>query len=478
MALNPFFLQGSSGEQNLLQDLINEHITIFGLEIHYLPRSIFRSDNVLQEVESSGFTDNFVLEAYLDNYEGYAPDSDIMTKFGLRLKNEIKLIISKERFEDFISAYLGGQNWAIDRNFITDREKYVATRPVEGDLIWFPLGERLFEIKRVEAEKPFYQLNKTYVYELQCELYEYENEVIDTTSDTVDSSVVDEGYITTMTLASVGIDAVATVSIGGTGMVRELILTDDGMGYNTTPTVTISPPSSGIGTATAIAITTNTGNTYSIESLKIINPGYGYTKPPTVTITGGGGSGATATATIGNNGISTFSVNPENVGYYNTIPTVTITGGGGSGAVAEAIVVDGVVTSFNIVNTGVGYTEAPTVNISGVSTTGIGTFKFNEVIIGQSSGTTAHVKDIEINYNILDTGGEDRSNPNKYLKLGNVTGTFYVGETVVGTASSAVYIVKSYNDYSSGDEYDLNDIIEFEADSIIDFTESNPFGEY
>ena len=477
MALNPFFLQGTSGEQNLLQDLINEHLTIFGLEVHYLPRAVFRTDNILQEVESSVFDDNFVLEAYLDNYEGYAPDSDIMTKFGLRLKNEIKLIVSKERFEDFIGAYLGGQNWAIDNNFITDREKYLVNRPAEGDLIWFPLGERLFEIKRVEAEKPFYQLNKTYVYELHCELYEYENEVIDTTSDLVDSSVVDEGYITTMTLASIGVDASATVSVGGTGMVRQLTLTHDGIGYNTTPTVTISPPSSGIGTATAVAITTNTGTTYSVEALKITNPGYGYINTPTVTITGGGGSGAKATATLGNNGISTFSVNPDNTGYYNTTPTVTITGGGGSGAVADAVVVDGSITSFHIVNTGIGYTESPTVTVSGVSTTGIGTFKFNELITGQSSGATARVKDTEINYNVSG-GGFDTDNPNKYLKLGNVTGTFYVGETVIGAASSAVYIVKSYDDDSSGDEYDINDSIELEADSIIDFTESNPFGEY
>ena len=372
---------------------------------------------------------------------------------------------------------MGGQNWDIDNNFITDREKYLVNRPAEGDLIWFPLGERLFEIKRVEAEKPFYQLNKTYVYELHCELYEYENEVIDTTSDLVDSSVVDEGYITTMTIASIGVDASATVSVGGTGMVRQLTLTHDGIGYNTTPTVTISPPSSGIGTATAVAITTNTGTTYSVKSLKITNPGFGYTNTPTVTITGGGGSGAKATATLGNNGISTFSVNPDNTGYYNTTPTVTITGGGGSGAVADAVVVDGSITSFHIVNTGIGYTESPTVTVSGVSTTGIGTFTFNELITGQSSGATARVKDVEINYNIAG-GGFDTDNPNKYLKLGNVTGTFYVGETVIGAASSAVYIVKSYDDDSSGDEYDINDSIELEADSIIDFTESNPFGEY
>lgn len=477
MALNPYFLQGTTGEQNLLQDLINEHLTIFGVEIHYLPRSIFRTDNILQEVESSAFEDNFVIEAYMTNYDGYAPDSDIMTKFGLRLKNEVNLVISKERFEDFIGAYLGGQNWAIDQGFIEGQEKYLAVRPAEGDLIWFPLGERLFEIKRVEAEKPFYQLNKTYVYELQCELYEYEGEVIDTTSDLVDSVIEDEGYVTTMSLVSVGVGATASVSIGGTGMVRQLTLTDDGNGYTSTPIVTISSPASGVGTATAVAITTNKGNVYSIDSLRILDPGYGYIQTPTVTISGGNGSGATATATLGNNGISTFTINSEdNKGYYS-IPDVTITGGGGTGASAEAVVSSGTVTGFRIINTGVGYTEAPTVNITGVSTTGIGTFTINEIITGQTSGATARIRDINIDY-ITEDGGEDRTNPNKYLELGSITGTFYVGETVVGSASSATYIVKSYDDDSSGDEYDNNDNIETEADSIIDFTESNPFGEY
>ena len=115
--------------------------------------------------------------------------------------------------------------------------------------------------------------------------------------------------------------------------------------------------------------------------------------------------------------------------------------------------------------------------MTGVSTTGIGTFTINETVTGQTSGATARIRDINIDY-LTGDGGEDRTRPNKYLELGSITGTFYVGETVVGSASSATYIVKSYDDDSSGDEYDINDNIETEADSIIDFTESNPFGEY
>jgi len=171
MALNPFFLQGSSREQFLVQDLINEQLKIYGIDVYYLPRKFLKTDDILGEVESSKFDDNFIIEAYLDNYEGYAPGSDLMTKFGLRLKNEINLIISRERYEEFISPFLSAIQEGIDDGSNTDYDIKLLNRPREGDLIYFPLGERLFEIKRVEAEKPFYQLGKTYVYELLCELF-------------------------------------------------------------------------------------------------------------------------------------------------------------------------------------------------------------------------------------------------------------------------------------------------------------------
>ena len=106
MALNPFFLQGSPGEQSLVQDLVNEHLRMFGIEVYYIPRKQLKTDNIIREVQSSKFDDNFILEAYLNNYEGYSPGSDIMSKFGISLRNELSLIISRERFEEFISPFL------------------------------------------------------------------------------------------------------------------------------------------------------------------------------------------------------------------------------------------------------------------------------------------------------------------------------------------------------------------------------------
>ena len=473
MTLNPFFLQGSSREQFLVQDLINEHLKIYGIDVYYLPRKYLEIDDILREVETSKFDDNFIIEAYLDNYEGYAPGSDLMTKFGLRLKNEIKLIISSERFEEFISPFLSGINLGISSGNIADQEEQLVTRPKEGDLIYFPLGERLFEIKHVELEKPFYQLGKTYVYELLCELYEYENEDIDTSIEEIDNTVKDEGYITTLNLEGIGQTATATATLGGVGMVGQIILNEDGYNYTSTPSVTIAPPTSGI-TATAVAITTSIGSVRSVKSIRITNAGSGYTSsnPPTVTITGGNGIGAAATAVIVDNGIQYLSISTAGSGYYIS-PTVTIGPSVGQTATAYAVLNnDGGVSSLQLINAGYGYTEAPTVLVSGVSTTGIGTFVYNETVTGSLSGTTAVVREFKRRTDL------NSVDPPIELRVAINNGQFSAGETITGSESSATYILKSYDNDSYEDSYDINEEIELEADNILDFTESNPFGEY
>ena len=106
MALNPFFLQGSPSEQRLVQDLINEQLTIYGVEVTYIPRKFVRKQTIIEEIQSSRFDDNFLIEAYVNTYEGYSGAGDILTKFGMSLRDELVITISKERFEDFIAAFL------------------------------------------------------------------------------------------------------------------------------------------------------------------------------------------------------------------------------------------------------------------------------------------------------------------------------------------------------------------------------------
>src|SRR6056300_1550958 len=188
MALNPFFLQGSYGEQRLVQELINEQLKIYGVEVTYIPRKFVRKQTIIEEIQSSTFDDNFLLEAYINNFDGYSGAGDIMTKFGVSIRDELSLTISKERFEDFIAPFLD----AMDDDEVPDE---TAMRPREGDLIYFPLGQRIFEVKFVEHENPFYQLGRNYIYELKCELFEYEDEVIDTTVEEISEVLDQTGYI-------------------------------------------------------------------------------------------------------------------------------------------------------------------------------------------------------------------------------------------------------------------------------------------
>ena len=479
--LNPFFLQGSSNEQFLVQDLINEQLKIYGVDIYYLPRKIFKTDDIIREIQSSKFDDVFMIEAYINNYDGYAPDSDIMTKFGLRLKNEVSLTISKERYEEFIAPFLEGISSGIREGRITEYDfADLISRPKEGDLIYFPLGERLFEIKRVEHEKPFYQLGRNYVYELQCELFEYENELIDTSVTEVDNTVEDEGYITSLTLVGTAITATATAGIA-TGAISEIFLNNDGGGYITAPTVTFSSPQIGVNTATAVAITTQRANVSSVLRLEITNSGNGYTSPPTITFTGGGGSGAAATCSIGGTLASVANVTVTSPGDgYPTPPIITFSDppqiGPGIGVTATGIASvtsDARLAHIRILNPGIGYTTPPTVSIAGFSTVGFGTFYFNETVTGQTSGTTAKVRDFRTTVSPVPGIA-----PITHLRVALNTGKFYAGEIVVGSISTATYVVEAWDDDSYEQGYDVNEEIELEADSILDFTETNPFGNY
>ena len=458
MALNPFFLQGSYGEQRLVQELINEQLKIYGVEVTYIPRKYVRKQTIIEEIQSSTFDDNFLIEAYINNFDGYGGAGDIMTKFGVSIRDELSLTISKERFEDFIAVFLEDMD---------DDEIEVATRPREGDLIYFPLGQRIFEVKFVEHENPFYQLGKNYVYELKCELFEYEDEVIDTTIDEISDVMEKTGYIIDLSLFSGGTTANVSAT-RGTGYIREIFLDNDGSGYTSAPTVAISTAPSGGTNATAVAITTTRNSVTSIKEILLTNAGAGYTLAPTITISGGGGSGAAATCSINtasSGGVISFTVTGGGAGY-STTPSVTVAApGSGTTAIGRALVSDtGTISRVYVINPGEGYTTTPSVVVGAAATTGIGTFWRNEIVTGSRSGTTARVKRWVKSTNTL--------------QVGIASGTFYPGELITGSKSSAQYQINVSAANTTIDKYSQNDQLEFEADNILDFTESNPFGNY
>ena len=546
MALNPFFLQGSPNEQNLIQDLVNEHLKIYGVEVTYIPRKFVRKQTIIKEIQSSVFDDNFLLEAYVNTFDGYGGQGDIMTKFGVSLRDELTVTISKERFEDFISPFLAA-----------DDDYELATRPREGDVIFFPLGSRLFEVKFVEHEQPFYQLGKNYVYQLKCELFELEDEVFDTDIDEIDSQIEDLGYISTLQLIGIGQTATATAQLNPSarGYVREVVLNDDGSGYTSTPNVAIStaPNIPGNANATAVAITTTRAGIFSIERILLTNAGAGYTTAPLITITGGGGVGAAATAAVeqSNFGIIDFLITNNGVGYAAT-PTVSIVGASTSPAAAEVnLLADNTISDILIKNAGIGYTQNPTITITSPTTIqGVGNFERGEIVRGVSSGIEARVKEWDTDTRILKIsnvgigttmaafipGEIIQATESTFFDVGittiatiGITTTIFTGintssislnqelnqvqfgqSIIVGTGVTVTsigsgtitistpslnttgvttivsfgstvlsnYALDFFNEQNQDTTFESNEIIESEADDILDFSEGNPFGTF
>jgi hypothetical protein len=147
---NLYFTQGTKGEQNLVQDLVDEQIKMYGLECYYIPRQIYE-DKLWNDIYYSQFKDSYLIEMYLENFENFGGNGDMLSKFGLRVTDEVTLTVSRRRWKDFVDV---------------STNKIVGGRPNDGDLIWFPLNETVFEIKYVENQKPFYQLGSLYTYTL------------------------------------------------------------------------------------------------------------------------------------------------------------------------------------------------------------------------------------------------------------------------------------------------------------------------
>lgn len=465
--LNPFFLQGSKTEQGLIQDLINEQLRMYGVEVYYLPRKYITEKTVIKELIESKFTDAYPIEAYVNTYDGYGDNPTILSKFGIQSLNEISLTVSRERFKNYISPLITNQP-----------NIKLSSRPKEGDLVYFPLGDRLFEIKYVEHEKPFYQLQGLYTYELRCELFRYEDEIIDTSINEIDDTItgtgdkdsVPVGNIQKLTLVGSGVTAAAITTIVNGG-IRYITVTNRGGGYTSIPAVGIS--SAPINGKTAIATAKMIGgivvcndntnpSAQSVQSVEIINPGYGYTVTPGVRFIGGGGSGAIAKAVLGDGIVGILTVTNAGSGYVNP-PSITFSGISSVSAAATAVVSSaGTITQINITNAGLGYTVAPTIIISTPNVGGIGTFIFNEIITGSQSGTTGRVRSWNSVTNILE--------------ISNVTGQFISGENIVGSTSSASYPLRKVDVFAVKDGFTNNEEIENEANDIIDFSERNPFG--
>jgi len=167
----PSYYQGHPGEQNLAQDLADEQIKLFGTDIYYMPRTILR-DNDLGDIIYSKYQSQFQVEMLLQNVEGFGNNAEFISKFGLRLTDEITFVVSSRR-------------WAQSETQYTPTLT-VPGRPNEGDLLFFPLTKNLYEIKFVERRSPFFQFGKLQFMVITAEIYEMGDDKISTGNAEID----------------------------------------------------------------------------------------------------------------------------------------------------------------------------------------------------------------------------------------------------------------------------------------------------
>jgi hypothetical protein len=190
MAKSQYFTQygGTSNEQDLIQDLVDEQIKLFGQDVYYVPKTML-IDKSLNDVVLQKFEDNVLIEMMLINVEGFGGSSAVaMSKFGLKLSDEITYAVSKRRWIDYVETQI---------------DTVVPNRPNEGDLLYIPMTKNLYEIKFVEREVPFYQLGKNYIFSLTCELLENADNYFNTGNSDIDD-LTQESHVFPVQLKSGG----------------------------------------------------------------------------------------------------------------------------------------------------------------------------------------------------------------------------------------------------------------------------------
>ena len=221
MSVNKFFHDSNktsiATERNLYSDLVKEAIQIFGHNVFYVNRSFVKEDSLFGEDTLSKFTDSQQVEMYVENAEGgLEGEKELVSKFGLDIKDEVTFVVNKERFQDLTkqiaiesgtdseaggsilledgtvdSKLETGSSYIVSEDTVTD-----ADRPLEGDLVYHPIIGKLFEISFVDHDEPFFQLDNNPVFKLKCRTMEYGSEDINTGIDTLDAIETDSSLDT------------------------------------------------------------------------------------------------------------------------------------------------------------------------------------------------------------------------------------------------------------------------------------------
>ena len=317
----PTYYSGHSGEQGLVQDLVDEQIKLFGTDIYYIPKIVLQ-DSTLDEVRYTKYQEQFQIEMLLQNVMGFGDNAEFISKFGLRITDEIVFRVSTRRWDEEVAEHSPNLT--------------VTSRPNEGDLLYFPLTQDIYEIRFVGKEEPFFQFGKIQFYAITAEIYEVGSDDFDTGVAEIDA--VEQLFDNAIKLV---------MDPGGTGdfTVGEEVAGDEFLAKATSAIT---------GDAVSGITITDGGAHYKVAT------------PPSVTISGGGGTGATATATVSSSGI---------------VNGITITSGGSGYTSAPDVVID---YSPKDNRAEVKSWDSATRSLQVINRTG--TFTTAEVITGLTSG--------------------------------------------------------------------------------------------
>lgn len=400
---NVYFDHDYREEQYLVEDLIIEALGIYGQPTYYIPRGAIRDDEILNE-EYSRFSDAYAIEMYIENTSGFEGEGTLLSKFGIEIRDQATFIISRRRFRQLVE---------IDSNAIR------AERPREGDLVYLPLSNSLFEIKFVEHEQPFYQLNDLPTYKLQCELFEYSHEDIDTGIPGVDQFQSEHASRTVIALS-------APAGTGGFAPREEIAQR-------------IQEFKAADAALTAI-VDVETG---TVTSVRIDESGFGYDTPPTINfpvpLTG---SIAQGTATINSAGeVTSVTVTDPGSGYTGDVEITDIT----------PSPVD----------------DRPEINVLGEVA------KFTRTEVGVSGGLNS-----EADLEIVNVRADDGS-LSEFIPGGENLRSITQEIDDTGWSVAKVYSLTDVDKYipSDVDDFADNARYEIDAEQILDFSESNPFGD-
>ena len=327
MARSVYSSAGSKNEQLFHEDLIVESLSFYGTNFYYIPRTLVAKDEILGEDRLSKFKHAYAIEMYLENVDGFDGQGAFIQKFGLMMEQSATLVVARRRWEQLIGRF---------------GRTILPGRPCEGDLIYFPLTDALFEIKFVSHQDPFYQIGKLFVYKLQVELFQYASERMETgvkeiddfeTLKSFDTSIIKNGVVSEIKITNPGVGySAASIKVGRDWQSttaytvgdevcvsnRRYIVTKSGTSGGVAPTLTsgaIQDGSctllyTGVRAIATVTIGSTPESSGTITYITITSGGNGYTSPPEIVITGDGNS-AKANAIISN------MDNPDSYGDNN-----------------------------------------------------------------------------------------------------------------------------------------------------------------